>query len=123
MPTYLPSIYGDNMKVLIVDDEEDLCMLLGSFLRRKKAEVSYANNLRNGLEQLHHVNPDVVFLDNNLPDGTGLEALPSWRQLYPGSRIVMISAMSNLRERALANGADAFLEKPLSFRLVESVLD
>ncbi len=123
MPTYLQSIYGDNMKVLIVDDEEDLCMLLGSFLQRKKADVSYANNLRTGFEQLSNVHPDVVFLDNNLPDGTGLDALPNWRRLYPSSRIVMISAMSNLREKALASGADAFLEKPLSFRLVESVLD
>ncbi|MFT4033132.1 MAG: response regulator [Siphonobacter sp.] len=111
------------MKVLIVDDEEDLCMLLGSFLRRKKADVSYANDLQTGLETLNQVHPDIIFLDNNLPDGTGLDALPNWRQSHPESRIVMISAMSNLRERALANGADAFLEKPLSFHSVESVLD
>ncbi|SDM92651.1 Response regulator receiver domain-containing protein [Siphonobacter aquaeclarae] len=111
-----------DMKVLIVDDEEDLCLLLGSFLRRKQADVSYANNLTEGLEQFQSGHPDVVFLDNNLPDGIGLDVLPDWRRRHPDSRIVMISAMSNLREKALASGADAFLEKPLSFHSVEAVL-
>lgn len=110
------------MKVLIVDDEKDLCLLLSSFLRKKAAEVSVANTLQMGFEKLEALSPDLIFLDNNLPDGTGLEALPQWRQRHPGGCIVMISAMSNLREKALACGADAFIEKPLSLGIIENVI-
>ena len=110
------------MKVLIVDDEQDLCLLLSSFLRRRKAEVSVANTLKTGFENLERLCPDLIFLDNNLPDGTGLDALPRWRQQHPEGLIVMISAMSNLREKALDAGADAFIEKPLSFGLIENML-
>ncbi|ULQ51870.1 response regulator [Flavihumibacter fluvii] len=79
-------------KILIVDDEEDLCLLLKIYFTRKKYEVSVANTLTDGLEKLESWHPDVLFLDNNLPDGLGWEKAPELLEHYPELVIHLISA-------------------------------
>ncbi|MET0391700.1 MAG: response regulator, partial [Chitinophagaceae bacterium] len=56
-------------RILIVDDEIDYCMIMKSFFRGKGYEVLLAFTLKEGLEQLESARPDILFLDNNLPDG------------------------------------------------------
>lgn len=62
------------LKVLIIDDEEDLCLLIKTYLSRKDCEVFTAYSLSEGLKKLNDLLPDILFLDNNLPDGLGWEA-------------------------------------------------
>lgn len=100
---------------LIIDDEEDICILITAYLRKKNIVVHYALTLAEGIQKLKEYKPTILFLDNNLPDGSGIESIQLIRSINPELKIIVISAMSNLRERALANSADAFIDKPISF--------
>ena len=105
---------------LIVDDEEDICRLLGGYLNRSFQKVEFALNLKDGLSCALHINPSFLILDNNLPDGIGIQMIKEFR-LYC-DYILVISAMGNLQEQALSAGADYFLPKPVSFRDIDEVL-
>jgi two-component system OmpR family response regulator len=62
-----------NMKrVLIVDDEADICLLLSGLLKRMGYQPNCANFLEEGRQRLAQQQYDAVFLDLSLPDGVGL---------------------------------------------------
>jgi CheY-like chemotaxis protein len=52
----------------------------------------------------------------------GIEQIEIFRLKAPSSKLVMITAMSGLRERALSSGADGFVEKPLDLDKIEKVI-
>lgn len=109
-------------KILIIDDEEDICLLMKNYLQRRQADVKYALNLKDGLKLLEEFHPDIIFLDNNLPDGIGLEEIRTIKKSHNQIQLVMISAMNHLREAAFREGADHFLDKPISFKAVVAVI-
>lgn len=108
--------------ILIIDDEEDLCVLLKNYLQRQGATADYALSLREGMVKLIQLKPDLLLLDNNLPDGTGIDRIDDIRERYYQGRLIVMSAMGNLREKALQAGAESFLEKPVSFRAIHDLL-
>lgn len=85
-------LMGSAKKILIVDDEEDLCLLMKIYFTRKQYDVSIANTLQEGLSKLEKIQPDILFLDNNLPDGLGWEEAPALLEKYPHLNIHLISA-------------------------------
>lgn len=100
-------------KVLIVEDEGEMCLLLNIILDNKKMELDHVKTIQNAIEYLELKKPSVVILDNQLPDGYGVDFIGYIKTNYPGIRIVMISGYGNsAKEAALANGADLFIEKP-----------
>ena len=105
---------------LIVDDEEDICRLLSSQLRRTFSRVEYALTLNEGLQLAEELQPDWLILDNNLPDGIGIQLIPEFRKYC--NNILVISAMNNLSEQALNAGADYFLAKPVSFADISELM-
>ncbi len=56
-------------KVLIIDDEVDFCLLMHFYLSKKNCEVTFSHTLKDGLGYIRNKTPDIVILDNNLPDG------------------------------------------------------
>jgi DNA-binding response OmpR family regulator len=112
----------EGKNVLIIDDEEDLCVLLKNYLQRQGAIADYALNLHDGMEKLNQNKPDLLLLDNNLPDGVGIDQINQIRERYYQGRLILMSAMGNLRERAIQAGAESFLEKPVSFRAIHDLL-
>lgn len=114
-----------NNHVLIVDDEEDICFLLGSVLSKKKYTITYANTLEDAYVKLSTFKPSIIFLDLNLPDGYGLDAISKMRQLHPKAKIVIISAYDTQRERHLAKqrGAHIFIEKPFNNHIIHASLE
>jgi DNA-binding response OmpR family regulator len=107
---------------LIIDDEEDICILLTTYLRKKNIDTHYSLTLADGLKKLVELKPEILFLDNNLPDGSGIDSIPQIRQITRNLKIIIISAMSNLKERAIANSADAFIDKPISFENIHPLI-
>jgi two-component system, OmpR family, response regulator len=102
-------------KVLIIEDEGEMCLLLNIILDRKDMELDHVKDLEHATEYLKKENPAVVILDNKLPDGFGVDFIDHIKSNYPGVRILMISGYGgSSKEAALANGADVFLEKPFS---------
>lgn len=114
-----------NNSILIIDDEADICFLLTSILKERHLETSFANTLNEGLIKINLLKPRVLFLDINLPDGSGLDSIAKIKQLYPQIKIIIISAYDSFKDRisAIEQGADIFLSKPLNKNLIFSALD
>jgi DNA-binding NtrC family response regulator len=100
-------------KVLIVEDEGDMCLLLNIMLTGKEMELDHVKSLSSAEEYLQKEQPPVVILDNKLPDGFGIDFISYIKQKYPSIKIIMISGYDgSAKDVALDNGADIFLEKP-----------
>ena len=111
------------VRVVIIDDTEDLRELLRFALERAGMDViGEAADGRAGIEVVRADPPDLVLLDLSMPVMDGLEALPHVRRLAPHARIVVLSGFEagQMADRALATGADGYLQKgmPLA-RIVE----
>ena len=96
---------------LIIDDDKDLCMLVKSMLVNHITDVHCVHSLEEGKKKVAELMPDLILLDNNLPDGQGLHFIPVIKSVSPASEIILVSAFDNLNNQALAAGANAFLEK------------
>jgi DNA-binding NtrC family response regulator len=104
-------------KVLIIDDEEDACLLLKGFLAKKNFEVFCSYTLNDGLQQVAKVKPDILFLDNNLPDGFGWEASMSIVAQNPGLEVHLISAYNNsMFDYNKMSKEIRIWQKPISFQ-------
>jgi len=101
-------------KVLIIDDEIDLCHLLKSYFLRKGYEVYLSHTLEQGLSFLRTLHPEIVFLDNNLPDGTGWSIAPKIASELPETYINLISAFHPTIPDMPLNARFSLIEKPIS---------
>lgn len=102
--------------ILIIDDEEELCLVLSYALRKKGYQVEYSLSLEEGTEKLNKLSPDVVLLDINLPDGSGLHMIPEIKQ--QNSSFLVISAYEDKKQQALAAGAVDFVKKPFDLETI-----
>ncbi len=112
------------MKVLIIDDEKNICRLLKEISEEEGYSADVAFTAEDGLKKLTSFNPDMLFLDVKLPDKSGLDLLEVIRNSGYSCPIVMISGHGNipLAVKALKTGAVDFLEKPLSLPMVRLTL-
>ncbi len=102
-------------KVLIVEDEADMCLLLNIMLNAKEVELDHVNNLAKAEAYLLEEQPSLVLLDNRLPDGFGVDFIPLVKKQYPAVKVAMISGFDGAAEDvALHNGADVFIKKPFT---------
>ena len=110
--------------ILIIDDEPDICRLLQMSLVKYGYDVKYVHDLSAGLQYIQRQQPDILFLDINLPDGSGLEALPIIKKKCPALRIITISAYDNgmEKQKALSSGASYFLAKPFSVKNLDELI-
>lgn len=117
------------MKIVIIEDERDLGVLMRNFLVRQlniktpEVAIKVVASLIEGLDCIRDMSPDWIFIDNNLPDGKGIHAIRQIKEVHTDKKmnVVMMSAMTNLKEEAFRNGADYFLDKPISFVEVKNI--
>ena len=110
-------------KLLVVEDEGQIGLVLNMILSDRNFDLDYVNNLLDAQEYLEKNNPSVVILDNKLPDWFGVDFISYIKKKYPPIKIIMISGFSTARDVALENGADMFLEKPFSMDKVNEAID
>jgi len=115
-------------KILIVEDEGDMCLLLNIMLKGKEIDLEHVNTLAGAKAYLEKENPSLIMLDNKLPDGLGLDFIEYVKSNYPSIKIVMISGFAaSAKDLALSNGADMFIEKPFTrdqvYQSVQSLLN
>lgn len=103
-------------KILIIEDEGDISLLLNIILKGRLIDLEHVNTLSQAKEFLGSETPSLVFLDNSLPDGLGLDFIRYLKKYYPSIKIVMITGYHSSAEKqiAISNGADLFLEKPFT---------
>ena len=101
-----------NNKILVVDDDGQMGLVLDLVLHESRFELDYVKDLLSADKYFKSQQPLAVILDNKLPDGYGLDFIVYLKQRYPSLKIIMISGFGLAREAALENGADLFFEKP-----------
>jgi two-component system, OmpR family, response regulator len=111
-------------KLLIVEDEGDMCLVLEMILNKDKMSIDHVKRISAATEYLQTTVPDLILLDNRLPDGLGIDLIPYLKRFHPGVKILMISAKDGaLKDLALHNGADMFLQKPFTRMELISAVD
>jgi two-component system, OmpR family, response regulator len=115
----------DTNKVLIVDDEMDICYLLSGMLKQRNFLTGFVNTLSDAVIALQNDTPSILFLDNHLPDGFGLDFIPFIKKNYPEVKVIMITAHDGAVERKQAydGGVDLFVAKPLNRKLINDAID
>lgn len=100
-------------KILIVDDEVEICMLLSAYLNSKGYDTSSANTVQEGMSKLDEYAPDIAILDINLPDGLGFDLIPKVRE-KDDAKIIIISARDGELEQKLSkkHNVDEYVTKP-----------
>lgn len=102
-------------KVLIVEDEGDMCLLLNIILTDEDTQIDHVKSLASAATYLPSHLPDLILLDNKLPDGFGVDFIKIVKKLSPSSRIIMLTGYDpSAGDVALENGADLFLTKPFT---------
>ncbi|MBU1809167.1 MAG: response regulator [Candidatus Omnitrophica bacterium] len=112
--------------ILIIDDEKDLCLLLGDALRIHGYNVKSVNTKRDAMDSLRMQAPDMVFCDLKLPDGDGMAILTKIRAISPRTIVSMITAYGSkeTRDEAKRLGAYGFIDKPFSEEdILENIRD
>lgn len=108
-------------RILIVDDETDFCLIMKNFFTKKGYDVSLAFTLKEGLAKLQESSPHILFMDNNLPDGNGWDAVEKIVEKIPQIRTFLVSAHRN---RSSYSGNDQNIviwEKPISLSTLNEV--
>lgn len=105
-----------NLKILIIEDEEELLKTYSKCAEKIFPVISCAKNIQEAREILVHENFDCVLLDNIFPDGLGISLVKSIEQSGEKIPIVMITAYADkdLAIESINAGIYYFLEKPVS---------
>ena len=107
------------MKVLIVDDNEDITNLLSTFLKAKGFQNVSTNNPKEGLDQIKDHKYDIVLLDISMPEFTGLEIIQTLERenILKDQKIIIFSAVSltisEINELLKKDGIKSCLKKPI----------
>jgi DNA-binding NtrC family response regulator len=102
------------MKLLIVDDEENIRLILESVFSEAGYEVETATNGMKAMEKIKSFLPEIILLDKNMPYMNGLLTLQRIKKHYPNTVVVMVTAYGDVASavEAMKMGAYDYIEKP-----------
>ena len=109
-------------KVLIIDDEVDFCLLMQFYLTKRNCEESISHTLQDGLSEFSSNNPDIIILDNNLPDGLGWPAANDILAKNPDVQLFLISANKPSTRLYADNSHFHIVEKPITIMQIDNFL-
>ncbi len=121
-----------NPLVLVVDDEPDVEVLFRQHFRRDlrtdRFTMEFAQSAPTALQRITDAGDRCLILilsDINMPGMSGFELLPKAKALRPDVPIIMITAYGDAetKRKALENGAEALLTKPIDFKTLRSEID
>lgn len=102
-------------KILIIDDDQDICLLLEKYFTKNGFDVQTAFNGSEAIKYLQKSEVDVVLCDFKLPDYNGIEILQKIKIICPSTQVIIITGYSEVRIAvdALKKGAFEYVTKPL----------
>ena len=94
-------------------------------LKQRNFLTGFVNTLSDAVIALQNDAPAILFLDNHLPDGYGLDFIPYIKKNYPEVKVIMITAHDGTVERkqAYEGGVDLFVAKPLNRKMINDAID
>ena len=112
--------------ILVVDDDERICLLLKTRLQMMKHEVLIAESAESGLRKIFWHKPDLIILDIRLPSRDGLSMLKeikgSNRSKYTPVIVLSGAGDKETKGAAYRDYAEEFLDKPVDFKKLEAVI-
>lgn len=107
-------------KILVVDDEPNICKSMERYLKKQSYEVSLAHNGVDALEQCASFNPEVILLDIRMPGMSGLDVLKAVNPNESDIAVIMVTAEGGLNTAILAMKAGAYdyISKPVNLEEV-----
>ena len=110
------------MKLLVVDDEVEICDFLKSFFEERNYEVKSASSGQAALDMVEQFKPNVILLDIKMPGMDGIQVLGAIKKKYPRIKVIMVTALETRDkiEECLRLGADNYITKPLSLEYLEN---
>ncbi len=112
------------MNILIIEDEGDISLILNLMLKKEDIEIEHVTTLAKAATFLKEQSTHIVIIDNQLPDGLGLEYIQEIKSSYPLIKIIMITGNTDTTDKATAieNGADIFLAKPFTKEQIQAAI-
>lgn len=107
-----PFLYS---KILVADDEIEVCNALKQFLEEEKFHVELAQDGEGALAKLDEFKPHCVLLDIRMPYLNGIDALKMIKFRQPDTEVIMVTAVANIKvaEECMRNGAFGYVSKPV----------
>jgi DNA-binding response OmpR family regulator len=105
-------------KVLVTDDEEDYGTIMKNYFSARGYDVKLAFTLQDCMENLRSFQPDILLLDNNLPDGQGWDAVAEIVEKNPHLRIFLVSAYRHDTDFSELSPKITIWEKPISIDIL-----
>jgi len=111
-------------KVLVVDDESAVRFGIRDFLEQQGYEIDDADSCQEAQHLFRTSRPDIVIADYMLPDGTALDLIPRLKEIDPDIPLLVLTAHGSidLAVRAIKEGAEQFLTKPLELQTLQVIL-
>lgn len=111
-------------KILVVDDDRLIRWSLREKLEAWNYDVVESETAKSGRRAMEEELPDIVMLDVKLPDGKGTEIVQEFRQKWPETPVIMMTAFGVIEDvvTAMRNGAYDFITKPIDFTRLEQTL-
>lgn len=109
-----------NKKVLVVDDDKDLCNLISDIIKEDGYEVNKAYDADSALNIIIRDKHDVMIIDNKLSGISGIDVIEQSRYLDPELKTIMMSAYGNTSTKLKAKdlGVYDFLDKPFDIKIL-----
>jgi len=111
-------------KVLIVEDEQEICDVVRDYLENKGYEVTTAATCAQAEQVWRAARPDVAVLDHSLPDGNSLSLIPRLKAFDSTVRVIILTGYGSidLAVEAIKQGAEQFLTKPAELATLHIVI-
>jgi len=115
----------DNKKrILVVEDDAEMRSLLKDFFEEDGFEIDSVSNGSEAFRRIAREPFDLIITDIRMPGLTGLDILPGIKKLQPEVSIIVVTAFGSeeIRRKALERGATAYLEKPILFNKLRTLV-
>lgn len=108
-------------KLLVVDDEVEICEFLKAFFEERDYLVATAHSGVTAIQAIEADRPQLILLDVQMPIMDGIQTLKTIKAKYPQIKIIMVTAVETRDkiEEAIRAGADNYITKPLSLEYLE----
>ncbi|MCP4719709.1 MAG: sigma-54-dependent Fis family transcriptional regulator, partial [Desulfobacteraceae bacterium] len=104
--------------ILIIDDDEGVVQAMSTFIEKMGYKMESAFTLKDGLDKIYSSGFDIILLDVNLPDGSGLSIIDEVLALPVSPQIIIMTGFSDPdgAQLAIESGAWDYIEKPASLK-------
>jgi DNA-binding response OmpR family regulator len=112
------------MKILICEDEIGVVNILKRYLKFKGFDADYVLDGKAALEKVKTDIYDLVFLDINMPELTGVDVLKYMKDHHTKAKVVILTGYPGVTSHfCVTLGADKYLEKPIDLKVIGKIVD